>query len=75
METIILFAVAFMVCFLKSLLSVRLGNPIELLHSEKMGEKEPKVKVLLLITGSTALFAGYFLALNVNGSFQAMKVI
>ncbi len=75
METIILFVVAFMVCFIKNLFSVQLGNPIELLHSENMGEKEPKVKVLLLITGIEALLIGYFLALNVNGAYQAMKII
>lgn len=73
--TLILFGAAFFICFIRNLLSVRLGSPIALLHSENMGEKEPKVQVLTLISGIVCLVAGYYIALSSKGSFTAIQMI
>ena len=73
--SIILFGIAFFICFIKNLLSVQLGNPITLLRSENMGEKEPKVKYLSLIAGAVSLAVGYYIALTSKGAFSAIEMI
>ena len=61
--TVLLFLAVFLLLFLFNLRQVRKSNPIELLHGENIGEKEPKVKKLLVIVGVLALGAGYALSL------------
>mgnify|MGYP000747850879 CR=1 FL=1 len=41
-RTVTLFAVIFLLLLLNALRQVRLANPIELLHSEQVGEKPPR---------------------------------
>jgi putative ABC transport system permease protein len=54
-------------------LEVRLGNPINLLKSENLGEKEPKTKWALLVIGVVTLFAGYYIAVNIENTFSAIS--
>ena len=61
--TVLLFLAVFLLLFLFNLRQVRKSNPIELLHGENVGEKEPKVKVLLVVIGVLSLGAGYALSL------------
>lgn len=42
--------------------SIQTANPIELLHSDSMGEREPKSRFLLAFFGILSLGSGYFLA-------------
>lgn len=51
------------VCYILNVFSIVIFNPIELLHKEKSGEKEPKVKILTLIFGLILLGIGYHIAL------------
>ena len=71
-STLIIFGTAFLVCFLSNLFSLRLGNLILLLRSERTGEREPRVKLGLFLIGSVALGSGYYLAWTATGSFQAL---
>ena len=45
-NTVVLFAVIFLINYLKSLHQIHAAQPIELLHGEQEGEREPKTKML-----------------------------
>lgn len=45
-NTVVLFAVIFLINYLKSLHQIHAAQPIELLHGEQEGEREPKTKLL-----------------------------
>lgn len=74
-NTILLFLLIYGACLIYNVRSIRVGNPIELLHSDKTGEKEPKVKVLSLIIGVIALAGGYALALKTNSTVDAISIL
>ncbi len=71
--TVIFFGLIFISLFVFNLLEVRLGNPINLLKSENLGEKEPKTKWALLVIGVVTLFAGYYIAVNIENTFSAIS--
>lgn len=71
--TVIFFGLIFISLFVFNLLEVRLGNPIDLLKSENLGEKEPKTKWALLVIGVVTLFAGYYIAVNIENTFSAIS--
>lgn len=73
--TVVLFLIIFATCLIYNIASIRVGNPIELLHSDKMGEKEPKVKVIPFLIGVIALALGYYLALSAKSSSDAINVL
>ena len=52
----------FFCLYLFDLRQVWKANPIELLHSDQMGERQPKSNWLLAILGVAALGAGYYIA-------------
>lgn len=58
-ETFVAFAVLFLLMYLRNLRQVRKSSPIELLHSDSMGEQEPKSRWLLALFGLVTLGAGY----------------
>lgn len=49
-------------------------KPVELLQSNHTGEKEPKVKWLLLVVGLGALGAGYGIALTTENPLKALEL-
>lgn len=62
--TVILFGGIFLLIFLNSVRQIRMANPIELLTSQKAGEREPKTKWGLTILGLISLGAGYYMGLS-----------
>lgn len=58
-ETFVAFAVLFLLMYLRNLRQVHKSSPIELLHSDSMGEREPKSRWLLALFGLVTLGAGY----------------
>lgn len=74
-RTILIFGIAFVVCCVYNVFSVNVGNPIELLRSNSTGEKEPKVKCIMLVTGVIALGLGYGLALRCESPSQAITTL
>ena len=60
------------VCYVLNVFSIVIFNPIELLQREKSGEKEPKVKFLILIIGLILLVAGYHIALFTGSVIESV---
>lgn len=72
--TAILFAVIFTVILLKNLFQIRLAKPVELLHSNAMGEREPKTKWIVAVLGLLTLGGGYVIANVVKSPLQALML-
>lgn len=70
--TMQLYAIAFVLIYLKSLWTLYRLNPTELLRESRAGEKEPKAKWLLALVGVATLGAGYYIALTIE---NPMKVV
>lgn len=61
-----------LVTYLLNRISIARMKPVELLQSQSAGEKEPKVKMLLLVIGLITLGAGYYIAITTQNPLQAM---
>lgn len=70
--TVTLFALIFLFLFLINCLQIRRTNPIDLLHSSKSGEKEPKSRWIFSILGAICLIAGYAIALLIESPVDAL---
>lgn len=71
-NTVVLFAVIFLINYLKSLHQIHAAQPIELLHGEQEGEREPKTKLLTAWIGLICLGLGYYLALTCQKPMEAL---
>ena len=67
----ILFLIIFVLMYLFSLIQINLSNPIELLHGDQHGEKEPKTKWLLAIIGLICLGTGYYMSVSIQDPVTA----
>ena len=65
-NSIILFFIIFLLMYVFSLIQINLSNPIELLHGDQHGEKEPKTKWLLAIIGLICLGTGYYMSVSIQ---------
>ena len=72
-DSLILFAVIFLLTLCYNLMQIRLANPVELLHGSSQGEKEPKTKILLAIVGFGLVGAGYTIALTTDSPLEAIS--
>lgn len=70
-NSIILFLIIFVLMYLFSLIQINLSNPIELLHGDQHGEKEPKTKWLLAIIGLICLGTGYYMSVSIQDPVTA----
>ena len=70
-NSIILFLIIFVLMYLFSLIQINLSNPIELLHGDQHGEKEPKTKWLLAIIGLICLGTGYYMSVSIQNPVTA----
>lgn len=61
--------------FLNGLRQVWSANPIELLHGEIVGEREPKTKIIMAVIGFLCLGAGYYLAVTTTNPVAAIFVL
>ena len=73
-QTAVLFGILFLLTFLYNLVRIGRANPIELLHSDSAGEREPRVKWPLVVVGLLTLLGGYFLALTVKTPVDALAL-
>lgn len=71
--TIIYFISIFIVIFIYNFVKVQMSKPIELLHSDEIGEKEPKTKLIMTILGLLCLGGGYYFALTVSSILKAVQ--
>lgn len=72
-DSLILFAVIFLLTLCYNLMQIRLANPVELLHGSSQGEKEPRTKILLAIIGFGLVGAGYTIALTTDSPLEAIS--
>lgn len=72
--TVSLFLVIFFVLMLKNLLGVKVSNPIDLLHSEKAGEKPPRVNWFLGLAGFVILGIAYYIAATIKDPISAIPL-
>lgn len=72
--TAVLFAGIFVATLLTNLFRIGVAKPVELLHSEDVGEREPKTKKLLTAVGVVTLAAGYIMANTVKNPLQALAL-
>jgi len=68
------YGVISLICLLANVFSVNVANPIELLKSDKTGEKEPPVKIGLLIIGLITTGAGYYIAISCKSATDAINM-
>ncbi|WP_436868630.1 ABC transporter permease [Staphylococcus equorum] len=72
--TLGLFTIIFILILLVTIYQIRLANPIELLKSGNVGEKEPKTKVFLSVIGFALIGVGYYLALTIQSPIQGIQL-
>lgn len=60
--------------YFANLISLARLRPVELLSSVSTGEKEPKVRWILLVVGILTLGAGYGIAVSVKNPYKALQL-
>lgn len=55
----VMFGGIFLLILFLNLAKIRLNRPVELLHGNNTGEKEPKAKWLMALSALSALALGY----------------
>ena len=73
-ETAALLGVLFLLALVWNLLRLGRSRPIELLHSDSAGEREPKTKRLLAVLGLAALLGGYAIAVTTRNPVDALML-
>ncbi len=71
-HVLVLFAVAFLLIFLRFVWTLHIMNPAELLRESKAGEREPKAKWFLAVLGFVLLGSGYAIALSAEDPIKAI---
>ncbi len=71
-HVVLLFFTVTLLIFAKSVWSLHILNPAELLRESKAGEREPKAKWLMALLGVLFLGSGYFLALTSGTPITAL---
>lgn len=71
-NTAILFFLIYLAILVKNIVEVIKVKPIELLSSQKTGEKEPKAKWILAIFGAICIIAGYVLSVTCTDAYHAI---
>jgi putative ABC transport system permease protein len=72
--TIIVFGAIFMINLVYNVFQVHLSKPIELLKGSHVGEKEPRTKWLMALSGAAALGGGYYISLTVKSPIAALNL-
>lgn len=72
LNTVILFAVIFILIFLNELRQVHTSNPAALISSDNVGEKPPKANWLLGIGGFVILICAYYMAVSIKNPLSAL---
>ncbi|MGM9595602.1 MAG: FtsX-like permease family protein [Oscillospiraceae bacterium] len=70
--TVLLFVCIFLLLLFKSVGQVGLSNPVELLHSESVGEKPPKANWVFGVLGIVILAAAYYISVTIEQPVAAL---
>lgn len=71
-RVLFLFAIVFGLILINNLRQIHVSKPVELLRSENVGEKPPKIKWILSLLGVLVLGAAYYLAVTIQSPLDAM---
>lgn len=69
------FGLIHLLIFFNGMRQIIAVKPIELLHSANMGEREPKVKIVIALLGVLTLGTGYYLAVTTTNPMAAILVL
>jgi len=72
--SIALFLGIFLINLIYSIRQIHLSNAVELLMGGNVGEKEPKTKWLLAVTGVLCLGMGYYIAVTTESPLAALNL-
>jgi putative ABC transport system permease protein len=72
--TTVLFGAIFLINLVYNVFQVHLSKPIELLKGGNVGEKEPRTKWLIALSGAASLAGGYSIALTVKSPLAAISL-
>lgn len=72
LSTAALFGALFGLTLVCNLFRIGRAHPVELLHSEAQGEREPKTRYLLVVLGLLTLGGGYYLSWKVQNPTEAL---
>ncbi|MFM1536416.1 ABC transporter permease [Helcococcus ovis] len=67
-------SIVYLLMYVNSLRYIHLSKPIELLNSNKIGEKEPKAKFIFSIIGISLVGIGYYLSITTKNPLRAIPV-
>lgn len=70
--TTLLFTAIFILNLIYNLIVIGRSRPVELLHSDATGEREPRTQKVLSIIGFVALAVGYAISLTVENPLDAL---
>lgn len=73
-QCVLVIGLIYILIYFYSMIRIHISSPIELLHSDHMGEKEPKVKWFLSIIGILCLGIGYYLSISTKNPLSALYV-
>ena len=68
------FLALYLLTYLFNRIRVARMKPVELLQSTHTGQREPKIKWLLLLVGIASLSAGYYISLTIEEPLQALEL-
>lgn len=71
-STLVLYLVIFFLILLVTLWQIRTVDPIELLHSETVGEQPPKANWVMALAGLILLGAAYYMAVTIEDPISAL---
>ena len=73
-QCVLVIGLIYVLIYFYSMIRIHISSPIELLHSNHMGEKEPKAKWFLSIIGILCLGIGYYLSITTKNPLSALYV-
>lgn len=73
-NSLIVYIILYFLTMVYNVLQVKLSNPIELLQGGNVGEKEPKTKIIMAITGFVCLGIGYYIAITTENPIAALTL-
>ena len=71
---LLMFGAIFLLILLLNLRRIHLSRPVELLHGNNTGEREPKAKWFMALLGFICLGIGYYLAVTTESPISAISI-